>query len=1408
MPNLYAVTTTAYLSFDPGTGTWLNAGTPPTTTSSRLRFFGTQFTEDILMFHLTGNGDDNGNGALRRTVDAGVTWVTLDLPGGFQIVDYDVSPIGILWVITSNGRVFNSFDLGDTWEDQVIAFSITSGYRAIKCSLFSESVAILRQASIANPRLYYTRDGGTTWTQEAPFGHGLNSASDWTHHLMFPTDEEDVLLATGYDEGNYGRFIDFSLHFTTSLGGAGATASNVYAMTQGGLGGTIFALVSSPNRILRSKDLGITWESFTIPVNIGTISGSNQAKGIMFGPEEGAGYVLGSNNPNIWQVEEMEDGDLSDASLWTAMPDPGTMNGPSDVALLDEGVFTTQPDDDRPVLPPYSGTPPTKPDPNGGTGMVPGSGIFDRCVGENGDGGEVWADGMPPMVVSLVDRVPPGKYILVRQANYTYANIVQSAKSMGMRGIIFLLGDTEDPAVDEYPGGPGVPEPYRSHALKWQPDPDGRPWQVHQYSLEQDQLEPESDGRLDVPNCGFAGPQRIRSRELIVAGAFICGQAAWDRPAQAAAMIATTRNRLNLDFVLIDIDVRLPDDSGPVWNQPTSDTKVTTLAAHVQQRFTRSPRSPQQFELSSHFPVFFVLPASPFSGNTQLYPNLLSRPTSPATTTTTLDRGNLFPPFQNEYTGPVTFACPRIPATGTQSDLRQGWQWAKPMRSTTQYIGLTHSAFMFDIRNGGDPSGMVNQVATDGGLSVQFHGSSKNWTPQSGMVVYDDFDAAMTGSTGGKYPIDWWDMDMVDVYGAYVPAMHPDPPPIAITGEEYACWVDSRGRTISAEEAEGLNDSEAGSAQLRRLTLWWENWKVGHLSNKLGIRSSNFLPNWMQIVEKYCGTESITRKAIPSWIKINGKWAVPIKIDANDDVGMYRIMVDQYANKIVFAGKPCDGDEGIYALDIGGARRVGRAPATTVPLVITVVRPETIDDGGDEWSTGIRSPLPDIGPVKPNEDYKDSSYLHPHLPKIHLPEIGQAVHNDAFPSDFCAGATYPLPPKDGVAGEPGECPFDESLCGAPFTGDLIVAADEWCRNNGLQSAIPLICGVAGNRPLFLAFVQAMARALSNFNPNFESADGCQHGLFRIDNCIGLGVGYTRQQLLSPELNTMLALPALGEAFQDSYVGFNACGVGWRSGFDDAERLAHAVIAFMELSNLAPGVHGGDSNVRNSDYHEANPCQTSTGDSLTNQVIATVLATWQCYRDTFNAGEIPTPGREGGTGQPAPPGDGAGQPGPETPDSTYVPGCPLNGILTADCAWHWANEGIPAIDVNCTGENPIKAPCNGQLTTRAYISGNPTCIADTRGWRDGCQSPPYCTGLGIAVYIQCESGLQFRIGHLSADDLNDPSLPQPGDAVSTGQTVAHCGSPTTGCSTGPHIHLEVLSNGTRICPMEVLPAQCP
>jgi murein DD-endopeptidase MepM/ murein hydrolase activator NlpD len=72
------------------------------------------------------------------------------------------------------------------------------------------------------------------------------------------------------------------------------------------------------------------------------------------------------------------------------------------------------------------------------------------------------------------------------------------------------------------------------------------------------------------------------------------------------------------------------------------------------------------------------------------------------------------------------------------------------------------------------------------------------------------------------------------------------------------------------------------------------------------------------------------------------------------------------------------------------------------------------------------------------------------------------------------------------------------------------------------------------------------------------------------------------------------------------------------------------------------------------------------------------------------------------------------------------------------------------------------------------------------------------GYGLLVVVEHANGVETRYAHLSSTAV------KPGDSVASGQTIGRVGS--TGRSTGPHLHFEVLLDGKRVNPEQIASAR--
>ena len=118
--------------------------------------------------------------------------------------------------------------------------------------------------------------------------------------------------------------------------------------------------------------------------------------------------------------------------------------------------------------------------------------------------------------------------------------------------------------------------------------------------------------------------------------------------------------------------------------------------------------------------------------------------------------------------------------------------------------------------------------------------------------------------------------------------------------------------------------------------------------------------------------------------------------------------------------------------------------------------------------------------------------------------------------------------------------------------------------------------------------------------------------------------------------------------------------------------------------------------------------------------------------------------------------------------------PTTGVVTSPYGLRWGGSDFhPGIDIANDMGTPIVATADG--------------VVDFAGWNAG--------GYGNMVDIDHGNGIMTRYGHASQVVVSA------GQQVKRGQLIAYMGS--TGFSTGPHVHYEVIINGQRVNPISYL-----
>jgi len=126
----------------------------------------------------------------------------------------------------------------------------------------------------------------------------------------------------------------------------------------------------------------------------------------------------------------------------------------------------------------------------------------------------------------------------------------------------------------------------------------------------------------------------------------------------------------------------------------------------------------------------------------------------------------------------------------------------------------------------------------------------------------------------------------------------------------------------------------------------------------------------------------------------------------------------------------------------------------------------------------------------------------------------------------------------------------------------------------------------------------------------------------------------------------------------------------------------------------------------------------------------------------------------------------------TPTIAPVKGIPTAGYGSRHDPFGDGREFHGALDISCPPGRPVVATADG-LVTDASFSG----------------------GLGKCVTLFHGLGLSTKYGHLSK------IIVKSGEKIKRGTILGYSGS--TGRSTGPHLHYEVLQNGTPVNPLQYI-----
>jgi photosystem II stability/assembly factor-like uncharacterized protein len=259
-----------------------------------------------------------GYGLILHTTDGGATWTRQGSPSTVPYSLFDVRALNknVAWVCGSNGTLLKTTDGGATWGPQAVGLFTSEETIAYVAIGDADHVWLVgyHPAGKNDTFIYYSTDGGDTWTQQAagnPYlaergpidlcaldaEHawlvGVNelvmytgdSGEHWNSISWFATSEGGLAHANGvcaFDPQTVWVARDYGTMYYTATGGAtwevfspSASGGSWLMRVTGYDPRTIWATGilgyahPTTGRIIHTRDGGQTWTAQTLPVDIG-----------------------------------------------------------------------------------------------------------------------------------------------------------------------------------------------------------------------------------------------------------------------------------------------------------------------------------------------------------------------------------------------------------------------------------------------------------------------------------------------------------------------------------------------------------------------------------------------------------------------------------------------------------------------------------------------------------------------------------------------------------------------------------------------------------------------------------------------------------------------------------------------------------------------------------------------------------------------------------------------------------------------------------------------------------------------------------------------------------------------------------------------------------------------------------
>jgi photosystem II stability/assembly factor-like uncharacterized protein len=258
----------------------------------------------------------DGTGAIvdgfTKSLDAGVTWFPGTFNAGTGLSQLFAFDANVCWAVFNTGAtqgIYKTVNSGATWAKQGTAFG--NGSFADILHFFNESDGIAMGDPTGSPayfEIYYTNNGGTTWTRVPSINIPAPTSGEYGITGNYDAVGDDIWFGT--NKGRVFHSIDKGLHWTVALTNFGATET-IQPEFADALNGIVFRSyldIGIETAIGATHDGGATWET----VNV---TGPMYARYIIYVPGTESTYVGSSAAAGANGISYSTDGGISWAPI-------------------------------------------------------------------------------------------------------------------------------------------------------------------------------------------------------------------------------------------------------------------------------------------------------------------------------------------------------------------------------------------------------------------------------------------------------------------------------------------------------------------------------------------------------------------------------------------------------------------------------------------------------------------------------------------------------------------------------------------------------------------------------------------------------------------------------------------------------------------------------------------------------------------------------------------------------------------------------------------------------------------------------------------------------------------------------------------------------------------------------------